>query len=208
MGNAHDRSWYHARLPGAAFKPLGRLRGLLVPMLVWLALACSASPPRTPVGISDAAPEPETQRATSLPAPRWSDFAAARSWPEAGPPVRALVHRRDGSLIHVRIDPAIPEALTAYRALAAESAMPEGTRVIAWHENPSGESLGAYLLQKRKGAWSPLQIDREGIVIPIEGDREGAACMRCHDMAPADHLFGAPKPAGASHAESIDPASR
>jgi hypothetical protein len=140
--------------------------------------------------------------------PRWSDFAAARSWPEAGPAVRALVHRRDGALIHVRIDPAIPEALNAYRALSAESAMPEGARVIAWHETPSGQSLGAYLLQKREGAWSALEIDRDGSVIPREADGAGAACMRCHDMAPTDHLFGRPEPTSTSPTESIAPASR
>lgn len=173
-----------------------------------LGLACSPMAPQTPVGVSDAAPEPEPPRAAPPPGPAWSDFAAARSWPEAAPPMRALVHRRDGAHIHVRVDPAIPGALAAYRALSTETAMPEGSRIIAWHETSSGQALGGYLLQKRGGVWSPLQIDAQGSVMPNDGERDDSACMRCHDMAPTDHLFGTPHSSGSVETESIAPSSR
>ena len=138
--------------------------------------------------MSDAVPEREEPRAPQLATVPWSDFAAAQTWPEAAPPWRALAHRRDGTLIHVRIDPHVPESLAAYRTLPVESALPEGSRVIAWHETPAGGLLGGYLLAKRAGAWTALEVDARGSVIP--GDR--SSCMRCHDMAPTDHLFGPP----------------
>jgi hypothetical protein len=122
-----------------------------------------------------------------MPRTVWADFAAARAWPAAAPPTRALVHRRDGALIHVRVEPA---ALDAYRALAVESPMPDGARVMAWHESLDGQLLGGYLLEKQRGAWRASEIDAQGALVP--GD--GAACIRCHDMAPTDHLFGLSAP--------------
>jgi hypothetical protein len=158
--------------------------------------------------MSDAEPEPARDRQVATrPAP-WPDFAAARAWPEAAPPSVALGHRRDGTLIHVRVE---PEGLAAYRALSAEAAMPDGARVVAWHEGPGGNLLGGYLLEKHGGVWSAKQLDAEGSLLP--GDR--APCVRCHDMAPTDHLFGvrlappppAPLPPSAG-GESIVPPPR
>jgi hypothetical protein len=158
--------------------------------------------------MSDAEPEPPRERpGAKKPAP-WPDFAAALAWPEAAPPWVALGHRRDGTLIHVRV---APDGLTAYRALSAEAVMPDGARVVAWHEAPGGGLLGGYLLEKRGGVWSAIQLAADGSLVP--GDR--AACVRCHDMAPTDHLFGvrsAPPPpaplAPPNTGESIIPAQR
>lgn len=80
--------------------------------------------------------------------------------------------------------------------------MPEGARVIAWHETPAGRVLDGYLLEKRSGAWSAAVIDERGAL--VSGSH--AACLRCHRMAPTDHLFGrrsATSPAPAP-GESID----
>jgi hypothetical protein len=107
-------------------------------------------------------------------------------------------------LIHVLVE---PPALAAYRDLSAETAMPEGARVVAWHEAPSGALLGGYLLEKRSGAWVALELDAKGALVP--GDH--ARCVRCHDMAPTDHLFGvrvAPQAAPAVSGESIAPDRR
>jgi hypothetical protein len=150
--------------------------------------------------MSDSVPERSPAQTPARANPAWSDFAAALTWPEAAPAARALGHRRDGTLVHVRIDPAVPEVIVAYRALAVESPLPDGARVIAWHETPAGALLGGYLLEKRSGAWSALEVDARGFVIP--GDR--SACVRCHDMAPTDHLFGAPSPPPTSAASVID----
>lgn len=137
--------------------------------------------------MSDAGPEREPPPSSAEP-PRvaWPDFEAARSWPEAAPPAVALGHRRDGTFVHVRVQPA---ALPAYLALAVDSPMPEGARVVAWHETPAGELVDGYLLEKRApGIWAAAVIDARGSLVPNNGD----ACLRCHDMAPTDHLFGRP----------------
>ena len=133
----------------------------------------------------------------------WSEFAAARAWPEAAPAFVAMGHHRDGSLLHVAVEPAF---LGAYQQLSVEAPMPDGARVVAWHQTPGGELLGGYLLTKRGGAWSADEIDAQGAL--SVGDR--APCIRCHDMAPTDHLFGPRSAAPAGHVtgESIDPQRR
>lgn len=180
------------------------IRAVIVGALLAVVSGCGAKQPGTPIGMSDAVPErsePAKERAPHAP---WPDFAAARAWPEASPPSVALGHRRDGTLVHVRVEPA---ALTAYRELSTETAMPEGARVVAWHETPAGALLGGYLLEKRAGVWAALELDAGGALVP----GEHARCVRCHDMAPTDHLFGvrsAPPPAPAAVRESNAPVRR
>ena len=84
--------------------------------------------------------------------------------------------------------------------------MPDGARVIAWRETAGGQPLGAYLLSKRAGAWSAAELDSTGAL--VDGDH--AACIRCHDMAPTDHLFGVRRSAPPEHVagESLDPEQR
>ena len=178
--------------------------GVATPLLVAIA-GCAASPRGTPIGMSDAVPEHAPPAAVAVARVTWVDFAVARAWPEAAPAAPALAHRRDGTLIHVRVE---PNALPAYRELSAEVGMPDGARVVAWHEAPSGDLLGGYLLEKRAGAWSAREIDAHGALVP--GDH--TACLRCHDMAPTDHLFGPrsapPAVPAAVNGESIDPQRR
>lgn len=150
---------------------------------VQLAAACAGAPSGPPVGVSTAAPE-SSEAVEQAPALEpWPDFAAARAWPEAAPAMVALGHRRDGTLIHVRVE---PSAHAAYRNLATESPMPDGARVVAWHTTREGSLLGGYLLEKRAGRWSAKELSAQGALLP--GD--GGACLRCHELAPSDHLFG------------------
>jgi hypothetical protein len=152
--------------------------------VTWLLpLACAAARPSAPVGVSDATPDAPAPAKVSVPHAVWPDFAAARTWPEAAPAVVALAHRRDGTRIHVRVE---PPSIEQYRSLAVDAPMPEGARVAAFHESPSGELLGVSVLAKRAASWTALELDARGTV--IAGD--GAACLRCHDLAPTDHLFG------------------
>lgn len=135
--------------------------------------------------MSDAPAEAPSAAAVTVASPRlpWPDFAAARGWSEAAPAVTALGHRRDGTRIRVRVE---PKGLQAYRALATDSPMPEGARVAAFHESPSGELVGVYVLEKRAGVWTATELDAHGSQLP----NDGSACLRCHDLAPTDHLFG------------------
>jgi hypothetical protein len=124
-------SWYHARSVRAAFAPI---HAVIFGVVVALASGCGAASQGTPIGMSDAEPEHAREHQRVAKPAVWPDFAAARAWPEAAPPAVALAHRRDGTLIHVRVE---PEGVAAYRALSTEAVMPDGARVIAWHEAPA-----------------------------------------------------------------------
>jgi hypothetical protein len=67
--------------------------------------------------------------------------------------------------------------------------MPADARVVAWHESRSGSLRGGYLLEKRQGVWSAREIDGKGALV----SSDPSLCLRCHQMAPTDHLFGAPR---------------
>ncbi len=208
-GNDARSPWYHERSVPAAlarFRAALQLVSLtaLSPLLFPLALGGCAPPSGSLVGVSTAVPEPSSPRPIApTPHTEWPELAAARAWPEASPATVALAHRRDGTLVHVRVEPA---ALSAYLALTTDAPMPDGARVIAWHETPSGRTLDGYLLEKRAGSWSAAVINEQGARVP----GPHAACLRCHDMAPTDHLFGraaTPSPSSAS-VESISSVPR
>ncbi len=117
----------------------------------------------------------------------------------------SLGHRRDGTLVQVRVE---PSGLAAYQDLSVEAPMPEDARVVAWHESPTGVLLGGYVLEKRSGTWRAFEVGGDGALVP----GNFAPCVRCHDMAPTDHLFGiralARPAAPAKGAELIAPAPR
>ena len=172
-------SWYHAGLLRAA-----SASNRAAILLVFGASACSRAPLGPPVGVSDVVPEqapPATKHEAR--SRSWPHFERARSWPEAAPALTALGHRRDGTLLRVRV---VPAALDAYRALATDAPMPDGARVAAFHETRGGELLGAYILEKKAGVWGAVELDALGAEVPSDE----RACLRCHDLAPTDHLFG------------------
>jgi len=156
---------------------------------------------------------PEAPRAAKPEPTRepWPEFTAARTWPQAAPPFAASVHQRSGSVLEIRVE---PSALAAYQSLTVDSPMPEGARVVAWQKTPDGQLLGGYELEKRSGTWSARQLDRNGAVMLADT----SPCLRCHDMAPTDHLFGPPrKPSaekdrpdkdGLNAREGIEPGAR
>lgn len=200
-------SWYHVRLVRAASGQIQALILLFAIALLAPLAACGGAGAGLPVGVSDAVPERSTPAPPPAPRPTWPDFEAARTWPAAAPATPARAHFRDGTLIHVRVE---PPGLDAYHKLASESPMPADARVVAWHETRAGQLRGGYLLEKRQGVWSAHEIDAAGAL--VAGDRDRAACLRCHEMAPTDHLFGTPQPAmapaGTTVTESISPAAR
>lgn len=131
----------------------------------------------------------------------WLEFTNARAWPQAAPPFTATAHHRPGCVLEIRVE---PSALAAYQGLAIDSPMPDGARVVAWRKTPDGQLSGGLELEKRGGAWSARELDAGGSVL----QSDTASCLRCHDMAPTDHLFGPPRtpaPAGTRRErEAID----
>ena len=195
-------SWYHVGSVRAAFAPI---RAVIAAVGAIVVSGCAVAAQGTPIGMSDAVPEPASSARVVAARSVWPDFAAARAWPAASPPAVALGHRRDGTLVQVRVE---PNGLAAYRELSVGSGMPDGARVAAWHETRAGAFLGGYVLEKRGGTWQGLEVGADGALLP--GD--SARCVRCHDMAPSDHLFGvrvdARPSAPAKSGESIAPAQR
>jgi hypothetical protein len=150
--------------------------------LICLVVGCGTAA-ASAVGVSSAPPdsEPEPARAAQPPE-RWQDFERARSWPEVARPLVSLVHRRDGSLMRVRVE---TEFLDAYRQLSHERPMPDGARVVAFLEAPEGALLGAYVLEKRERRWRGAELDAAGNVLVVDT----ATCLRCHSQAASDYLF-------------------
>lgn len=188
---------------GRIFAPIA----LVLPGLLLVVSACSPAAAGLPVGMSNAAPERAEPREAEAPHSQWPDYAAAREWPEAAPPVVAVGHRRDGALMRVRVE---PSGLAAYRDLAVDSPMPSGARVVAWLEARGGQPLAGYLLEKREGVWTAQELDARGGLVPSDA----GLCLRCHQLAPTDYLFGLPAagrpPAAAASGpkESIAPPAR
>jgi hypothetical protein len=187
----------------AAHAPIHALFCSLVVCVVLLGACSGAATTGLPVGVSDAVPERSRPAPKAPPRPRWPDFEIARAWPEAAPASASRAHFRDGTLVHVRVE---PSALDAYRKLATDSPMPSDARVVAWHESRAGQLRGGYVLEKRQGVWGALELDAAGGVVPVDS----VACLRCHEMAPTDHLFGPPHGpgGGATAPESIGTAAR
>ena len=78
----------------------------------------------------------------------------------------------------------------------------------AWQRSePGSEYLAGYLLEKRDGIWTAQELDARGGLVASDA----GLCLRCHQLAPTDYLFGlqaaAPPPA-AGLEESITPPAR
>jgi hypothetical protein len=121
---------------------------------------------------------------------RWAEFDAASRWPTAAPP---FVSRGHG-VGHYRVDVRVsPEHLDAYRSLVAGQLAPDGITVVAFHRDVDSDADGpVYMMQKRTaGDWRFLVVDASG---HLSSHVDLELCARCHLDAPADHLFGAPRP--------------
>lgn len=183
--------WYHA---GRVHAAQGRHhRAILAIFCLHLGGLGACAPARltTPVGMSDAVPEPPHTAKPEPTRPPWVEFTNSRGWPLAAPPFTATAHHRSGTLLEIRVE---PSALAAYQSLAVDAPMPDGARVVAWQKTPDGQLLGGFELEKRAGTWSARELDPSGAV----PQSDTASCLRCHDMAPTDHLFGLLRPPAAT----------
>jgi hypothetical protein len=79
-------------------------------------------------------------------------------------------------------------ARSAYTALVTDSVFPDGS-VLA--QLAHGALGNGYVMRKSAGAWSYFELDAQGTLLA-----SGALllCAGCHAQAPADHVFGLPRP--------------
>lgn len=123
------------------------------------------------------------------PKPHWGSLDAARAWPAAGPPKASRGHGVDGSQVEIRVSPG---AVELYRGLVAGAVLPVGTTVVAFHKGAKGAAGSVYAMTKLPaGDWEFIAAEPDGTLL---GRGLLAACASCHDDAPADHLFGVPRP--------------
>lgn len=175
---------------GHTRQPAMRARLLLLPCSALAALACAHTPQGPLPGASDSWRE-NTARppAAKSEAPTWSRYAELRS----GPPLNAQPFPTQGHRPALEVDIVVSaEARASYTNLVTDSALPDGALVAELAHDASNPNAHAWIMTKRAGEWSYLELDAGGRVL-----EEGrlVRCEGCHALAPADHLFGLPRAA-------------
>ncbi len=122
------------------------------------------------------------------PRPTYARFEEALAWPPIdSAPFEVQGHPRAQPLALTHVS---PDAREAYGALVTDGALPDGSVVAMEHRGADGVTRGTvYVMEKRDGAWSYLEVDARGGVL----DPAPTRCPICHAGAVADHLFGPPR---------------
>lgn len=78
-------------------------------------------------------------------------------------------------------------ARAPYGALVTDTTFPDGSVLAELSHNARGNG---YVMRKVAGTWSYFELDPRGAVLA-----SGALplCIGCHEQAPSDHAFGAPR---------------
>lgn len=121
---------------------------------------------------------------------RWEPFQQVSSWPALGDPFVSRGHAGGRLTASVRVTPA---ARDAYQQLVRSTVLPAGTILAELLSDPATHrQVALYTMQKDdQGRWRFAVVTPAGIVDP---DVLPRLCARCHAEAPADQLFGIPRP--------------
>ena len=131
------------------------------------------------------ASEPAPAKRVAAPLTVWDGYAEAKLWaPASAAPFTSRGHL-PASQVEVRVN-AIASA--SYAALVTDTVFPEGSALFAQSQALNGHG---YAMRKTRGAWSYVEVDARGGLLS-----SGAlySCTKCHAQAPADHVFGLPRP--------------
>jgi hypothetical protein len=82
-----------------------------------------------------------------------------------------------------------PEARAAYASLVADSVLPSGSVVAAFHSSAAGVKGPVFVMIKDENTWTYLTLDGEGRPRGLAT----ALCASCHAGAVGDGLFGLPR---------------
>ncbi len=159
------------------------------------ALACGGTPPPR-AGVSttkqgSAAKAPVAARAEVLPS--WLSLASLSALPLASAepyPVRGHFPGRYQAVVHVS-----QPARDAYLEPTPERALPEGSVVAQFlTERDTGSAGPVYVMRKdTENTWLFAVLAPDGTPLDVG---TLPLCARCHREAPADFMFGLPRPAG------------
>ena len=180
------RSWYHARLVRAACV-------LSLAVALPLAIACAETTQGPLAGASDAwqsAPEPTPPTPTAsaagpTPHAAWAGYADVLHLPAVTSAPFTSQGHQPAQQVDVRVNDV---ARATYSALVTDSVFPDGS-VLA--ELAHGAAGNGYVMRKSAGVWSYFELDPQGTLLA------GGAlplCAGCHAQAPADQVFGLPRP--------------
>ena len=152
--------------------------------------ACAETAQGPLAGASDAwasAPEPTspTPVASNTPHVAWAGYAEVLRLPALTSAAFTSQGHPLSQQVEVRVN---DRARAAYTALVTDTVFPDGS-VLA--ELTHGTSGNGYVMRKSAGAWSYFELDSQGALLA------GGAiplCSGCHAQAPADCVFGLPRP--------------
>jgi len=111
------------------------------------------------------------------------------AWPPLGDSFENRGHPGAGERCQIRVS---PDARAAYGALVADSVLPSGSVVAAFHSNSAGDSGPVFVMAKGESDWTYLALDPEGRPLGLGSD----GCAGCHANGVADRLFGLPRERG------------
>ena len=172
-------SWYHARLVRAAWL-----------LAFAIAVQACATPPRGPLaGASDSwkqEPEPGADAAAPpIASAVWEGYAPLQREPHLNSaPFTARGHQPEQAVDVIANALARP----SYELLVTDTVFPDGALLALLSRSHVGHS---YVMRKQAGSWSYLELDERGALL---SQGSPAPCVACHAQAPADHVFGLPRP--------------
>ena len=180
------RSCYHARRVRAA---CAIVLAVALPLAGAGAGGCAQTAQGPLAGASDAwrrAPEPTSSSSASAPpaATAWEGYAELLRLPTVTSGPFASRGHQPEQQVDVRAN---DSARASYGALVTDSVFPDGSLLAELSHNASGNG---YVMRKRAGVWSYLELDPQGVVLA-----SGALllCAGCHAQAPSDRVFGMPR---------------
>jgi hypothetical protein len=117
----------------------------------------------------------------------WDVYPKALHWPVAnGEPFTSRGHQPE-QLIDVHVNDA---ARPGYLSLVTDTVFPDGAVLVEVSRILTANSRG-FAMRKAGGQWSYFELDPQGGLLQ-SGDL--SLCAGCHAQAPADHVFGLPRP--------------
>ncbi len=151
-------------------------------------MACAETAQGPLAGASDAwasAPEPTLASSASAPRAAWEGYAELLRLPI----VTSAPFTSRGHLPEQQVDVRVNElARASYAALVTDTVLPDGSVLAELSHSASGNG---YVMRKSAGVWSYFELDAQGAVL---ASGALALCAGCHAQAPADHVFGSPRP--------------
>jgi len=144
--------------------------------------------------------EPSPRSPALEPRSRWSDFGIlGRLVVASDHPYPSLGHEPPSLVIDQVLTS--PDTREMYRLQVASTRYPVGTWLVARHRTADGARTGPLYAQFRSSSgWRFVAATADGWLL----DADLEACRTCHAQAPADFVFGPPRPLDSGLPRPVD----